>query len=127
MEFDKLLSKTWDKSAEGANNDVAKSNVLNINLDPRPDLSQDSILWQQLLAGSLDRDPSKELYSALVFMRTKGTVLRRIRTKDGVYMYALRPYFHLTDGWENINEYEITKRKVLDPVRDKLIELLKDM
>jgi hypothetical protein len=96
--------------------------------DPRPDL-KDSILWWQMLAAAQDRDPSGDLYAALLYMRTRGTVLRRVQNKDGKFVYVLRPWIDRTgrDGWVSVNEYEAEKHKVLDPVRDRLIELLKVM
>jgi hypothetical protein len=113
------------------NNDktpVQKIKQGNNSLDPRPDLTHDSILWWQMLAGAQYRDPTGELYAALHYMRTKGTVLRRIQSKDGKYVWVLRPYFDATGekGWANIQEWEKEKH-VLDPVRDRLISLLKDM
>jgi hypothetical protein len=126
-EFDKLLSKAWDKS------DIDPKKCSNLNsgqsFDPRPDLTHDSILWWQMLVAALDRDPSGELYAALLYMRTRGTVLRRVRNKEGKYVRVLRPWIDPTgrDGWANIGEYETEKHKVLDPVRDRLIELLKVM
>ena len=97
-------------------------------LDPRPDL-KDSILWRQMLAAALDRDPSGELYAALLYMRAKGTLLRRVCNKEGKYVYVLRPWIDPTGnvGWRNAAEYETEKHIVLDPVRDRLIDLLKVM
>jgi hypothetical protein len=99
------------------------------SFDPRPDLTHDSIPWQLMLASAQDRDPSGELYAALLYMRTKGTVLWRVKNKEGKYVYVLRPYLDPAgkDGWVKIEEYETEKHKVLDPVRDRLINLLKDM
>jgi hypothetical protein len=129
-----------DKSSN--DKESVKTNIFSINetpdekpiktLDPRPDLSRDTIPWQQMLASAGDLDPSGELYAALLYMRTKGTLFIRVPKdgKDGKkYACILRPRIDPTGntGWMNVDEYEREKRKVLDPVRDKLIELLKIM
>jgi hypothetical protein len=135
IEFNKLLSKAWDKNDIGpkqCSDSTAKtgdsSDIPKRITDPRPDL-KDSILWWQMLAAAQDRDPSGELYAALLYMRTRGTVLRRVQNKEGKYVYVLRPWIDRTgrDGWMSVAEYEAEKHKVLDPVRDRLIELLKVM
>ena len=98
--------------------------------DPRPDLSRDTILWQQLLAGAQDidlryNDPGQSLYSALLYMRARGTSLQR--TPSG--KLALRPYIDPAgnDAWANQEEYDQEKVKVLKPVEGRLVELLGDM
>jgi hypothetical protein len=100
------------------------------NIDPRPDLSRDTILWQQFLAGAQDTDhrygdPEQKLYSALLYMRAKGTSLQR--TPGG--KLALRPYIDPAgnDAWTSQDEYDREKVKVLKPIESRLVELLGKM
>jgi hypothetical protein len=57
------------------------------SFDPRTDLGQDTILWWQMLVAALDLDPSGELYAALLYMRTRGTVLRRVHKRASMPMF----------------------------------------
>ncbi len=134
-DWEQVLANAWQKSDTG---DTVSKNPEVFSLDPRPDLSRDTIPWQQMLASAQDRDPSGELYAALLYMRTKGTLFIRV-PKEGAangagdagkkYACILRPHIDPAGnaGWASVEEYEREKRKVLDPVRDRLIELLKIM
>lgn len=90
------------------------------SLDPRPDLRQDSILWAQLLASALDINTN--LYSALHYLRCRGTGIRRFPSGN----LGLYPYIDPTgnDAWSSQTEYDREKR-ILDPMRDDLIQLLR--
>jgi hypothetical protein len=135
-DWERLLTATWQKSDTNSKkaddlvtDHISMPNISKRSLDPRPDLTNDTIPWQQMLAAAQDRDQSGELYAALLYMRTRGTVLRRVQNKDGKFVYVLRPWIDRTGnvGWASAEEYETEKHKVLDPVRDRLIELLKVM
>lgn len=123
--FDDLIKDKSSNDKELDNKTVGEQSV--VILDPRPDLCQDTIFWQQMLASAKDRDPTGELYAALLYMRAKGTLFFRRKNSNGKVSCVLRPYINPLIGWASIGEYEREKRAVFDPVRDRLIELLKDM
>ncbi len=96
----------------------------NINsLDPRPGLSQDSLLWQQLLSAAQDID--YRLFGALLCMRRTGVKLARNPSGS----LRLIPHIDPTGatGWTSQAEYDSQKGEILDQVKGPLIELLGKM
>jgi hypothetical protein len=126
-QFERILN---NEPVKNHDNQVIQLPVSSRNFDPRPDLTRDTILWQQLLAGAQDvdahsGDPEQKLYSALLYMRARGTSLQR--TPSG--RLALRPYIDPAgnDAWTSQDEYDQEKVKVLKPVEGRLVELLGKM
>ncbi len=127
--FDGIFSDLIkDKSNNQAQNTKNETNSNNQNLDPRSDL-KDTVLWQQFLAATKDTDPSLELYSALLYMRARGTIFHKLGKNNIGLKIGLCPLIDPTgdDGWPSQDEYNREKRKALDPVSGKLIELLGKM
>lgn len=116
--FERILNKETPKPV------VLEVQPININsIDPRPDLSYDSLLWQQLLTAAQDID--YRLFGALLCMRRAGTKLARNPSGS----LRLIPHIDPTGatGWTSQAEYDSQKGEILDPVKDLLIELLGKM
>jgi hypothetical protein len=117
--FAAMLDKS--KTLNNVSGSVLTSQVRII--DPRPDLSRDSILWQQLLTAANDID--YRLFGALLCMRRAGTGI--VRNPNG----GLRLYPHIaknpaieTDRWASLDEYDRLKGEILAPVAEELFKLM---
>lgn len=94
--------------------------------DPRPDLSQDSILWQQILTAANEID--YKLFGALLCMRRAGTGI--VRNPAGglrLYPYISKNPEIETDRWASLEEYNRLKGEMLDPVAGELVKLMGKM
>lgn len=91
--------------------------------DPRPDLQEDHQLWIRLLELAMKRY-GEELAGILNGFRCGGT-----RLKQGKKGYILRPDVDPTGkvAWESTDEYERMKSKYLEPWRNEVAELLKEL
>ncbi|MGI9862325.1 hypothetical protein SDD30_13185 [Moorella naiadis] len=88
--------------------------------DPRPDIKEDSVLWEKLLnlkMVALDYDVCWLLHG----FRCQGTVL--VKHND---TYVLRPLVG-KDGWESAEEYKKQRDIYLVPHRDKIALALKEV
>ncbi len=106
MDIGTLVEGGWDKEP--------RSPLLN---DPRPDLREDSRLWEQLLALTVEMD--EPLGEALFAMRWAGS---RLVTVNG--HYAIRP--QVGPGcWLKKEDYEDVRDIWLAPHKDQVAELLR--
>jgi len=107
--------------------------------DPRsfdPDLQEDSILWSMLLRLAYEDTPPQDgedddvenggkplgLYNALYLLRCDGITLQPNRR----WGYVLQPVIDERGdcGWQSREAYQAEARRLLDPHREKLLELL---
>jgi hypothetical protein len=80
-------------------------------VDPRPDLYSDHLFWVDLLINSKHLYP--ETFTTFHGLRCSGAILQKTETS-----------FKLLPGKENSpDDWEATKQKWLDPIKDKLIHL----
>lgn len=85
--------------------------------DPRPDLHEDSELWEQLLALAVEKD--EELAEALFAIRWGGSRLVMINGQ-----YAIRP--QIGPGcWLKKEDYEDVRDIWLTPKKEQVAELLR--
>lgn len=87
--------------------------------DPRPDLAEDSELWQELLGICHRRyGQNTELFEILRGMRCCG-----LRIKQGQTGYVLRPEIG-DHGFMDMAEYETMRDKYLVPYKQQIAEML---
>lgn len=93
--------------------------------DPRPDLTEDSILWATFL--TLAARESQQLFEALHGFRCCGTRLVQATSGTLAGMYVLRPDIDPTgaNAWTSQEEYETWKAKYLKPLEPQLLKVLK--
>lgn len=89
-------------------------------LDPRPDLEEDSRLWNELLSKAASY--GSQLQGILDGFRCAGT--RIVRLSSG--SYALRPEISET-CWESKKRYEEEKQKWLVPYSKELVKMLREI
>jgi len=118
--FDNITKTTTGSDSPNLESSLPGATPFNA-YDPRPDLSNDSILWAQLLAAAEKVD--YKLFGALRCMRMAGTGL--VRTPEG--KLRLWPSYIDPTGktaWTSREEYDREKGELLDPVKDMLVQLL---
>jgi len=91
-------------------------------LDPRPDLKEDSHLWDKLLR--LANDVDTNLAATLNGFRCMGTRIKKGRTG-----YVLRPDVDPSGdkAWETKEQYEEARDKWLRPHARKIAKLLQKL
>lgn len=87
--------------------------------DPRPDIEQDSELWNQLL--NLEVAIKHNVSWILHGFRCQGTLLVK---QNG--QYVLRPLIG-ENGWRSVEEYKKYRDIYLVPQRDKIATALKEL
>jgi hypothetical protein len=108
--YNQILNKKADE----------KVNIPELNVDPRPDLAEDSQLWVLLLTLAQLHTGNLEFWGTLQGFRCMGT---RIKTLPGGNL-ALRPLIG-PDGFESSIEYEKLRDRWLKPYRGVLVDLMK--
>ncbi|MFA6998790.1 MAG: hypothetical protein WC198_06495 [Victivallaceae bacterium] len=109
---------------EAAENMNSKIEVISF-FDPRPDLSEDNILWSILL--ELANETNTQLAANLHGFRCAGTRLRR-NAKWGLVMEPILPGPGVEDGvtdWRNREDYKTEAEKYLKPYHEELLGLFK--
>ena len=99
---------------------LAQSNNVPRHLDPRPDLSGDSALWDRLL--SLAAQRSSFLAATLHGFRCQGTIITTLPSGR----YALRPLIG-DNGWPSEEAYTRDKAAWLEPYRNEIALLLRTL
>jgi hypothetical protein len=85
--------------------------------DPRPELEQDSNLWELFISVSYLMD--EQLAYILHGFRCAGA--RLLKSNSG---YIMRPEFNKDSLWDNQAEYDNDKKQYLIRCTDKIIECL---
>lgn len=124
--FKKILeNETPVQSSNGVFGDFGDK--VTIVTDPRPDLTEDSILWEAFL--SLAAQENQKLFEALHGFRCCGTRLVQATSGTLAGMYVLRPDIDPTgaNAWTSQEEYETWKTKYLKPLEPRLLKVLKQL
>jgi len=88
--------------------------------DPRPDLKEDHVLWERLLALAAAED--EDMAGVLEIFRRCGT---RLVPGKSSYMYVLRPGEFGGENWRDREEYERVRDECLRPYQERITRLLK--
>lgn len=99
---------------------VEKVNIPALNVDPRPELSDDSELWVMLLTLAQQHTGDLQFWGTLQGFRCLGTRIRQITGGS----LALRPHIG-PDGFDDSTEYEKLRDRWLKPYKGQLIDLMK--
>lgn len=105
--------------------------------DPRPDLTEDSVLWSRLLAlakeeteqlkgkTTVEQDRTGDFFKVLHGFRGAGTRLK----KSDSGKYVLRPDIDPTgkQAWMSQQEYEQFRDRYLKPWKDVLVRVLEKL
>lgn len=114
-----ILAKVLSQPAETKTYVPLEDLDTHLITDPRPDLGEDHLLWEDLLLRAYLH--KEELAGVLHGLRCGGT---RIRKHKG--RFVLRPDVDLTGrvAWERKEDYEELRDKHLNPHRKIMIEIL---
>jgi len=103
--------------------------------DPRPDITEDSHLWANLLqmaaeqdkeAGRVYGEHDNTICGVLNGFRCNGTRLKA-GSMRGEGIWSLQPDFEPTEAWESQEEYDDFKKRYLGPYGTLLINLLREL
>ena len=108
-------------------NDFGRFEPPFIEVDPRPDLVDDSEKWGALLKMALELDAV--LCGVLNGMRCGGTRIRPARTGSGEMRWILRPDFDPSGrlAWQTQADYEEARDKYLKPQLEEVSRLLQGL